>query len=172
MLIILDRINLIIITPINKKVINQTIMWHPDVTVAAICENNGRFLLVEERSKSTQQIVFNQPAGHLEDNETILESVIRETREETCRHFTPQALVGLYRLRLDNNKTYIRYTFCGEISDVDKALTLDPDITATHWLSLDELRVHTALRSAVVMQCVNDYVEGHRYPLELLREQT
>lgn len=147
-------------------------MWHPDVTVAAICEKEGRFLLVEERSKSTQKIVFNQPAGHLEDNETIIEAVIRETREETCRHFTPESLVGLYRQRLGNGKTYIRYTFIGAISELDSQLTLDPDIIRTHWLTVDELRSHTALRSPVVMQCVNDYLNGHRYPLELLRELT
>jgi len=145
-------------------------MWHPDVTVAAICEKNGRFLLVEERSKSTQKIVFNQPAGHLEDNETIIEGVIRETQEETCRHFNPEALVGLYRQRLANGKTYIRYTFCGEISEIDAQLSLDPDIIRTHWLGYEELCSHDDLRSPLVLQCVKDYLDGHRYPLELLRE--
>ena len=145
-------------------------MWNPDLTVAAICQDNGKFLLVEERSKSTQQIVFNQPAGHLEDGESIIDAVIRETREETCRHFTPQALVGLYRLRLNDHKTYIRYAFCGSISELDSSLSLDPDIIRSRWFSLDELQNNTALRSPIVMQCIQDYLAGHRYPLEMLRE--
>jgi len=145
-------------------------MWNPDVTVAAICEKHGRFLLVEERSKSTKKIVFNQPAGHIEAGETITEAVIRETLEETCCHFTPQALVGLYRLEAPNGKTYIRYTFCGDISDEDPARELDPDIIRTHWLTLDTIRASTSLRSHLVMACINDYLAGKRYPLDLLRE--
>ena len=145
-------------------------MWAPDVTVAAICEQDGRFLLVEERAKSSKQIVFNQPAGHIEQGETIIEAVKRETLEETCRHFTPESLVGLYRLPLDSGKTYIRYTFCGSISDIDPNAQLDPDIITTHWLSYDELCAHPALRSPLVLTCVNDYLAGKRYPLEILCE--
>lgn len=145
-------------------------MWAPDVTVAAICEKNGKFLLVEERAKSSQKIVFNQPAGHIEEGETIIEAVIRETLEETCRHFTPKALVGLYRLPLESGKTYIRYTFCGSISDKDPNAKLDPDITDTHWLSFDELKTHQALRSPLVLRCIEDYLENKRYPLNILCE--
>jgi len=145
-------------------------MWAPDVTVAAICEKDGKFLLVEERAKSSQQIVFNQPAGHIEKGETIIEAVIRETLEETCRHFTPEAVVGLYRLPLESGKTYIRYTFCGSISDKDPDFQLDPDIIDTHWLSLQELKDHQALRSPLVLRCIEDYLSNQRYPLELLCE--
>ena len=145
-------------------------MWYPDVTVAAICERDGQFLLVEERSKSTQQIVFNQPSGHLEDNEPIIQGVIRETLEETCCHFTPTALVGLYRLRTDQGKTYIRYTFCGEISDVDFNRQLDPDIMRTHWMSLSEIENCDSLRSKLVLGSIYDFLAGDRYPLEILRE--
>lgn len=145
-------------------------MWHPDVTVAAICERDGQFLLVEERSKSTQKIVFNQPAGHLEDNEPIIQGVIRETLEETCCHFTPTALVGLYRLRTDHGKTYIRYTFCGDISDVDLSKQLDPDILRTHWMSLSEIESCDSLRSKLVLGSIRDFLAGARYPLEMLRE--
>lgn len=145
-------------------------MWTPDVTVAAICEQNGRFLLVEERSKSTNKIVFNQPAGHIEEGESIIQAAVRETLEETQRHFTPQALVGFYRLQAENGKTYLRYTFCGQISEVDSSQKLDSDIIRTHWLSLEELHSHTQLRSPLVMTCVKDYLAGMRYPLEILRE--
>lgn len=145
-------------------------MWTPDITVAAICEQNGRFLLVKERAKSSNKIVFNQPAGHLEEGESIIDAVIRETREETCRHFQPQSLVGLYRLALENGKTYIRYTFFGSISDVDPSLELDQDIISTHWLTIDEIRNHNALRSPLVMTCLDDFLNGKQYPLDILRE--
>ncbi len=145
-------------------------MWTPDVTVAAVCEQNGRFLLVEERSKSINNIVFNQPAGHIEMGESILDAVVRETLEETQRHFTPRALVGFYRLQAQNGKTYLRYTFCGDVSDVDSSQELDSDIIRTHWLSLEELRSHTQLRSPLVLTCINDYLAGMQYPLEILRE--
>ncbi len=145
-------------------------MWTPDITVAAICEQHGRFLLVEERSKSSNKVVFNQPSGHLENGETIIAGVVRETLEETCRHFTPDALVGLYRLPAANGKTYIRYTFCGSISDEDPAAELDPDIIRTHWLTPDAIYASTALRSPLVSNCISDYLSGVRYPLDVLKE--
>lgn len=146
------------------------IMWQPDVTVAAVCEKHGRFLLVEERSKSTGKIVFNQPAGHLEPAESLIEAVIRETLEETCCHFEPQALIGLYRLPAENGKTYIRYCFSGNTSEPDSSYSLDPDIIRTHWLTLDTIRASTSLRSPLVLSCINDYLNGVRYPLDILRE--
>lgn len=144
--------------------------WHPHVTVAAICERDGQFLLVEEQSKSTGQIVLNQPAGHLNEGETLIEAVIRETREETCRHFVPEAIVGLYRLLSDSGKTYLRYTFCGQVSDIDEMLKLDPDIITTHWFDLDYIASQNNLRSPLVINCINDYRAGARHPLSLLRE--
>jgi ADP-ribose pyrophosphatase YjhB (NUDIX family) len=145
-------------------------MWTPDITVAAVCQKDGRFLLVEERSKSTQQIVFNQPAGHLERGETILEGVVREALEETCCHFIPEALVGIYRLEAANGKTYIRYTFCGSISDRDSNYNLDQDIIRTRWLTLESIRANASLRSPIVLNCINDYLSGVRYPLDILKE--
>ena len=146
--------------------------WQPDVSVAAICKHNDRYLLVEERSKSTGEIVFNQPAGHLESGESIIEAVIRETLEETCRHFTPKGLVGFYRLALNDQKTYLRYTFFGYISDVDVKAERDKDIIATHWFSREELKNHQALRSHLVLQCVEDYENGSTYPLDLLKDHS
>ena len=145
-------------------------MWAPDETVAAICEKNGKFLIVEERSKSTQKIVFNQPAGHLDQGESIIDAVKRETLEETCCHFTPEYLVGLYRLQAENGKTYIRYTFFGRASDIDTQYSLDPDIIQTHWFSHQELSNNSSLRSPVVMRCLNDYLAGEQYPLSMLKE--
>lgn len=145
-------------------------MWTPDITVAAICCRDDKFLLVEERSKSTQELVFNQPAGHIEPNESIVDAVVRETLEETCRHFTPESLIGIYRLEADNGKTYIRITFAGSISEIDENYSLDPDILRTHWLSADDVRRNPALRSPLVIHCIDDYLSGQRYPLDLLRE--
>lgn len=145
-------------------------MWTPDITVAAICERDGKFLLVEEISKSSQKIVFNQPAGHLEQGETILSAAIRETLEETCRHFTPEALVGVYRHEAQNGKTYIRFTFCGAISELDPSCELDSDIIRTHWLDANEIIEHPSLRSPIVAQCLNDYLNGARHSLGLVKE--
>ncbi len=145
-------------------------MWHPDVTVAAVCEKDGKFLLVEEIAKSTNKVVFNQPAGHIEEGESILEAVIRETLEETQRHFTPQDLIGLYRLEAENGKTYIRYTFRGDVSSVDSSSTMDPDIIKTHWLTLDEIRNKSNLRSPLVLRCIEDYLRGQVYPLDVVKE--
>ena len=147
-------------------------MWHPDVTVAALCERDGRFLVVEERSKSSGKIVLNQPAGHLEEGETLLDAVVRETLEETQCHFTPQSLLGLYRLQTPEGKTYIRYTFAGTVSDPDPTQLLDPDIIRTHWLSHEELSQKNNLRSGLVSSCVNDYLPGENYSLKLLKELT
>ena len=144
--------------------------WQPDLTVAAICVKEDKYLIVEERSKSSGEMVLNQPAGHLENGETIIEAVIRETREETCRHFKPEALVGLYRLPVSKDKTYLRYSFIGSVSEFDESLTLDPDITTTHWLSYEEICASTRLRSPLVKVCIDDYLAGQRYPLEVLRE--
>lgn len=145
-------------------------MWTPDITVAAICERNGKFLLVEEMSKSSHEIVFNQPAGHLEQGETILAGVVREILEETCRHFTPEALVGIYRHEAQNGKTYIRFTFCGAISELDPNYELDSDIIRTHWLTANEIFEHPSLRSPIVVECLSDYLNGARHSIDIVKE--
>ena len=146
-------------------------MWQPDVTVAAVCERNGRFLLVEELAKSSKKIVFNQPAGHLEDGEDLISAVVRETLEETCRHFVPEALLGFYRVKSDEGKTYLRFAFCGEISDVDESTQLDPDIIDTHWLSYAQITSMSNLRSELVLKCIDDYRAGVRHPLSAIRDR-
>jgi len=144
--------------------------WHPNVTVSALCERDGKFLLVEEVAKSTGLCVFNQPSGHLENGETLVEAVIREVAEETQRHFTPSALLGLYRLAASPQKTYIRYTFIGAVSEVDPRLPLDPDILAAHWLSVNEIRELSNLRSTLVLRCIDDYLAGESYPLAIIKD--
>ncbi len=145
-------------------------VWKPHVSVAAIAERDGRFLMVKERAEGG--VVFNQPAGHLEEGETLLDAIVREVAEETAWHYRPEAVIGVYRLQIeDAGLTYLRICFSGCCLAHDRAKGLDPDIISTHWMTRDELQRDTvALRSALVMQCIDDYLAGYRYPLELLRD--
>ena len=144
--------------------------WAPHLTVAAIIEQQGRFLLVEENSEG--QVVFNQPAGHLDENETLLEAVVRETLEEAGRHFTPEAITGFYQWKNPTNGfTYIRIAFCGSCSEREPGRVLDQDIIDTTWMSLAEIvEQQEKLRSPMVMRCIQDYMQGKRYPLDMISE--
>lgn len=143
--------------------------WPLHVTVAAVVEREGRFLLVQERVRG--ESVVNQPAGHLEQDESLLEAVIRETLEETAMHFVPQALVGVYRWKHPHQgDTFLRFCFCGEAGAQDTQRQLDTGIEQVLWLSTQELATRAAqLRSPLVMQCINDYLRGQRYPLTLIQ---
>lgn len=142
-------------------------VWKPHVTVASVIENQGRFLCVEEQQDGLA--VFNQPAGHMEDQETLVAAAIRETYEETGYHFQPQALVGIYQWRLEKNgKTYLRFTFCGTAEEPSGEVSLDPDIIATHWLSPQEL-AERPLRSPLVQKSIDDYLANTRLPLSLIQ---
>lgn len=142
--------------------------FQPHVTVAAVTERDGRFLFVRESVHGRQ--VLNQPAGHVEDGESFIEAVIRETREETCWDFDPQGLVGLYRWRTqDRSKTFIRVCFHGPVTGFDEQATRDPVIDSVHWLSARELQQRQPEhRSPLVAACLADYLAGKRYPLDLL----
>jgi len=144
--------------------------WKPNVTVACVAEREGRFLLVEEREAG--RAVLNQPAGHLEEGESLLEAAVRETREETGHDFRPTALVGLYRwVHPASGLTFLRAAFTGELGEPVPGTTLDPDIVATHWLDREALLGSAlALRSPLVLRCIDDYLAGRRYPLELLTD--
>jgi 8-oxo-dGTP pyrophosphatase MutT (NUDIX family) len=150
--------------------------WKPDVTVAAIIERAGKFLVVEERIRG--RLVFNQPAGHLEDGETLLQAIVRETLEETAWRFTPEALLGVYLWRSPRRHTTLRFAFIGTVSDHDPRRALDPPVLAAHWFTRDELRTRSAqLRSDLVMRSIDDYLAGRRFELaaigtELHRQQT
>jgi 8-oxo-dGTP pyrophosphatase MutT (NUDIX family) len=138
----------------------------PEITVAAVTEDDGRFLVVEERIN--QQLVLNQPAGHVEHGETLLEAVVREAREETAWRFEPHALVGTYLWRNPaNGRTTLRFTFAGTVSDHKPEQPLDTGIVTTHWLTRAQLMERELrLRSPLVLRCVDDYLSGVRQALE------
>jgi len=138
----------------------------PEVTVAAVIETDGRFLVVEERI--SHQLVFNQPAGHVENGETLLEAVIREVREETAWLFTPEHMLGAYLWRNPvNGRSTLRFAFSGAVSDHRAEQPLDRGIITTHWLSRAELLARRPrLRSPLVLRCIDDYVAGKRLPLD------
>jgi len=140
--------------------------WNPEVTVAAVVQREGRFLLVEERISG--RLVFNQPAGHLEEGETLEAAVIRETREETAWRFTPRALVGTYLWRNEENgRSFLRFAFCGDADDHRPRQPLDQGIVRAAWLTDTELRAQQArLRSPLVLRCIDDFLAGNRHPLE------
>lgn len=144
--------------------------WKPHATVAAIIEDQDRFLLVEEHADN--QVVLNQPAGHLESGESLLEAVIRETREETAMVFEPVALVGVYRWQHpSSDKTFLRFTFYGKQLHRLENAELDPDIIQPVWMSYEEIKQHQPrLRSPLVLQCIEDYRAGYHYPLDILKD--
>jgi 8-oxo-dGTP pyrophosphatase MutT (NUDIX family) len=139
-------------------------VWKPDATVAAVIERDGRFLLVEERIRG--RLVFNQPAGHLEDRESLLAAVIREVQEESAWVFEPQWLLGVYLWRSPRGHTTLRFAFSGVIRDFDPTRTLDLPIVATHWLTRADIEARRErLRSPLVLRCIEDYLSGTRLPL-------
>jgi 8-oxo-dGTP pyrophosphatase MutT (NUDIX family) len=143
-------------------------VWKPDVTVAAVTERDGQFLLVEERASG--RIVINQPAGHVESGETLVDAVIRETLEETGWSFRPQAVVGIYVWQPEHlSRTFLRVAFSGVLESHDAARPLDRGIVRTRWCVRDQLIVQQAkLRSPLVLRCIDDYLAGARYPLDLI----
>lgn len=139
-----------------------------NVTVAAVVEDQGRFLVVEE--ETDEGVRINQPAGHLEPDETILAGAARETLEETARPFAASALVGIYRWRHPSKAlVYLRFAFCGQVGPPEPGRQLDHGILRTLWLTPEELQACAAMhRSPLVLRCVHDYLAGRRFPLELL----
>jgi len=143
-------------------------IWKPHATVAAIVERDGKYLMVEEDADGC--IVYNQPAGHLDPGENLIQAAVRETQEETAWLFKPEALVGIYVWdQPETERTFLRFAFCGQCSQHDKDQKLDDGILRALWLSKDELLQQSdKLRSPLVLECINDYQQGKRYPLDLL----
>lgn len=143
-------------------------IWKPTVTVAAVVEQEGKFLLVEERTD--EGVLLNQPAGHLEADETLLEGVVRETLEETAYHFQPEFLLGVYRWRRPGSRiTFLRFAFTGRVARFDGQRKLDHGIIRAAWMTEAEIREQTHRhRSPLVLRCVQDYLAGKRYPLDIL----
>ncbi len=141
--------------------------WKPSVTVAAVIERGGRFLFVEEVFDGRR--VLNQPAGHLERDESLPEACVREVLEETAHHFAPEGLVGVYRWHYPpRDLTYLRFCFHGRATGEEKGRPLDKEIVQLHWLAPEELRARADMhRSVLVQRCVDDYLAGQRFPLEL-----
>lgn len=144
-------------------------MWLPHVTVASIIENDGKFLLVEEYA-GNKEAVFNQPAGHLDPNESLIEAAIRETFEETAWNVEIEGFVGVALYTAPSNGvTYQRNTFYGKTLDFDPHAQLDEGIIAAHWLTYEEILAKSdKMRSHLVARSIEQYLNGHRYPLDLL----
>ena len=153
----------------------MTTRWKPSVTVAAIIERDGKFLLVEEHTP--EGLRLNNPAGHLDPGESPAQGCVRETLEETTHSFTPTALVGVYLSRFgrpgangtpDEDITYLRFAFCGEVGAADTNRSLDHGIVRTLWLTADEVRASAARHRSPLLRCMEDYLAGRRYPLEMV----
>ena len=151
--------------------------WKPSVTVAAVVERDGRYLLVEEHTP--EGLKLNQPAGHLDPGETPQQAVVRECREETACAFVPQALLGVYLARFERparadqaaeDITYLRFAYCGTVGEPAPGQALDAPIVRTLWLTPDELRAQAhRLRSPLVLRCIDDHQAGVRHALDAVQ---
>ncbi len=146
--------------------------WKPNVTVAAVIERGGRFLLIEEHTP--EGLRLNNPAGHLDPAESPQQGVVREVLEETACVFTPQAVVGIYLGRFQRpargeDVTYLRIAYAGTVGEPLPDRALDHGIVRTLWMTLAEVQASTARhRSTMVLQSIEDHVAGRRYPLALI----
>ncbi|MCB1588744.1 MAG: NUDIX hydrolase [Xanthomonadales bacterium] len=137
----------------------------PRVTVATIVEQDGRFLLVEEQVGG--RLVLNQPAGHLDPGESLIEAARRETLEETAYHVEPWSLVGVYQLD-QRQRHFVRFSFAARLLSHEPERQLDDGIVRALWLDRDEIAAQTNLRSVMVLRSIDDYLSGQRAPLNLL----
>ena len=150
--------------------------WKPNVTVAAVVEREGRFLLVEEHTSDGLRL--NNPAGHLDPGESLADACAREALEETTHSFTPTALLGVYMSRMQRASTgeditYLRFAFCGDLGAVQAGAVLDTGIVRALWMTPQEIRDSSARhRSPLLLRCMDDYLAGQRLPLSLVYTDT
>jgi phosphatase NudJ len=142
-------------------------MHKPNVTVAAIVTCEDKFLLVKERDKHTGEICYNQPAGHLEANETLAEAACRELIEETGISLNASHLVGIYNLHAANGVHYMRFSFAFTCPELYLPSPQDNDILSADWFSIEQIR-NLPLRSPLVLKCIEDHLAGQVYPLSLI----
>ncbi|BBL34509.1 phosphatase NudJ [Nitrosomonas stercoris] len=140
------------------------------MTVAAVIEQQGKYLLIEETPRG-DTLKLNQPAGHLEAKESIIQACQREVLEETGYSFQPEVLTGIYHWTCtENGITYVRFTFAGQIIDFDPTRELDTGIVRASWFDIDEIRARqTSHRTPLVMRCIEDYLTGKHYPLDIFK---
>ncbi len=157
---------------LSKNSLNRSEQWKPNVTVSAIIERDGKFMMIEEFSHG--RLVYNQPAGHLEDDESLFQAVEREVREETAWGFKPEMAVGLYMHPSPSSDiTYLRICFTGSCHDYQQDLPLDDGIHKVLWMSIEEIRQNVdRLRSPIVLHCLNDYLAGNRFPLDYFKHSS
>jgi 8-oxo-dGTP pyrophosphatase MutT (NUDIX family) len=143
-------------------------IWKPHATVAAIIERENKFLMVEELIRGER--LYNQPAGHLDPDESLIDAVIRETQEESAWQFIPEAVTGIYLWKHPGNgETFLRVAVCGSCINHDEQQPLDDGILKAVWKSREELvQDPHKLRSPMVINCIDDYLAGKRYPLDML----
>lgn len=142
--------------------------WFPHVTVATLVERDGEYLTVEEHAGG--QLMLNQPAGHLEEHESLVAAAIRETQEESGWLVAPEALLGIYQWRASNGKSFIRTTFLAKAISYDADAPLDDGIARALWLNESALQQQRQrLRSPLILRSIADYKNGIRYPLDLLQ---
>lgn len=146
-------------------------MWHAHVTVAAIIEYNQKFILVSD--KTSTGIKLNQPAGHLDPNETLIDAVVREVKEETSLDFIPEGIVGVYMMPANDNTTYLRFCFKGHLTDysaIPQPSAGESDVVKVDWYTIEEIKARKSEhRSIVVEKCLEDYLDGKEYPLNLIQ---
>jgi phosphatase NudJ len=144
-------------------------VWKPSVTVSAVIERDGKFLVVEEMIDGRK--VINQPAGHLDPGESLAAACAREVLEETAHRFEPTGLVGVYRWHYAaKDVTFLRFCFRGRVLGVEDR-KLDKEILRTLWLTPAEVKASAAARSPLVLKCIEDYLAGHNYPLDLFSKE-
>jgi ADP-ribose pyrophosphatase YjhB (NUDIX family) len=144
-------------------------VWKPSVTVAAVIERDGKFLLVEEMIDGRK--VINQPAGHLDPGESLAAACAREVLEETAHRFEPSGLVGIYRWHFEpKDVTFLRFCFRGKLLGQENR-PLDKEIIRTLWLTPAEVKASAAVRSPLVSRCIEDWLAGKNYPLETFSKE-